>query len=201
MGRRQVARRGRWLQQATIAWNTAEFVVAVVAGAVSGSVALVGFGFDSALEVTSSVAALWRLGHDVDPEARERAERRASQVIGVCFLLLTVYVVGESVRSLLNRQAPDVSMTGIVLAALSLIVMPTLVHFKRRVARSRRRAVRRRSARTSRQFSWRGSGATRGSGGGGRCGRRARHGAVHRARGLDGAAGRDLLRLTARLFF
>lgn len=136
MGRRQVARRGRWLQQATIAWNTAEFVVAVVAGAVSGSVALVGFGFDSALEVTSSVAALWRLGHDVDPEARERAERRASQVIGVCFLLLAVYVVGESVRSLLNRQAPDVSMTGIVLAALSLIVMPTLVHFKRRVART-----------------------------------------------------------------
>jgi len=134
--RERIARRARWLQHATIAWNSGEFVVAVVAGVISGSVALVGFGFDSALEVTSSVAALWRLRRDDDPETREHAERRALRVIGVCFVLLALYVAAEAVRSLVGHRAPDESVPGIVLAALSLVVMPALVHFKRRVART-----------------------------------------------------------------
>lgn len=112
-----VARRGRLLQYATIGWNSAEFVVAVVAGVLSGSVALVGFGVDSAIEVTSSVAALWRLGRDADHDARERAERRALQAIGVCFLLLAAYVAGDAALSLARREAPEVSVAGLVLAA------------------------------------------------------------------------------------
>jgi divalent metal cation (Fe/Co/Zn/Cd) transporter len=83
-----VARRGRFLQYLTISWNLAEFVVAVVAGFLAGSVALVGFGFDSAIEVTSSVAALWRLRWDADEEKREAAERVTVRLIGVLFMTL-----------------------------------------------------------------------------------------------------------------
>ena len=129
-----VARRGRALQYATIAWNSAECMVALIAGFVAASVALVGFGFDSAIEVTSSLAALWRLAHDSDEARRERTERRALRVIGVCFLLLAGYVVSDALVALIARRAPETSTVGIVLAVLSLIVMPTLAHFKRRVA-------------------------------------------------------------------
>ena len=129
------ARRGRRLQYATIAWNSGEFVVAVAAGVASGSVALVGIGVDSALEVTSSVAALWRLRHDDDVARREAAEARAQRMIGTCFVLLAVYVAWEAVESLLLGREPETSWIGIALAALSLVVMPALVHFKRRVAR------------------------------------------------------------------
>src|SRR5437773_12236736 len=80
--RGMAARRGRHLQYLTISWNSAECLVALAAGFVAGSIALVGFGFDSAIEVTSSLAALWRLAHDADAEARERAERRALRVVG-----------------------------------------------------------------------------------------------------------------------
>lgn len=136
VARAAVARYGRRLQYATIGWNSAECVVATAAGLLSGSIALVGFGVDSALEVTSSLAALWRLRRDADAAARERAERRALKAIGACFLLLAAYVAFDAVVSLVRRQAPDVSLTGLALAASSLVVMPALVHVKRRVARS-----------------------------------------------------------------
>jgi divalent metal cation (Fe/Co/Zn/Cd) transporter len=129
------ARRGRLLQHLTIAWNSAECLVALIAGFVAGSIALVGFGFDSAIEVTSSLAALWRLHRDADEARRDNAERRALRVIGGCFLLLATYVLYEAVDSLMNRVAPDHSMAGIVLAALSPVVMPLLARAKRRIAR------------------------------------------------------------------
>lgn len=129
-----VAERGRRLQHVTVAWNSLEFVVAIVAGLLAGSVALVGFGFDSAIEVTSSAAALWRLRHDADEARREAAERRALRLIGACFLLLAAYVLYESAETLVDRRAPEESFTGIGLAALSLIVMPLLARAKRRVA-------------------------------------------------------------------
>jgi divalent metal cation (Fe/Co/Zn/Cd) transporter len=134
--RARVARRGRRLQCATIAWNAAEFVVAVAAGLASGSIALVGFGVDSAIEVLSSGAALWRLHRDDDHAARERAERRALRTIGACFVLLAGYVTWNAAVDLVRGEPPDVSRTGIVLAALSLVVMPVLVHEKRAVART-----------------------------------------------------------------
>ena len=126
--------RGRMLQYLTIAWNSAEFVIALVAGFWAGSIALIGFGFDSAIEVTSSLAALWRLGRDRDEESRERAEQHALRLIGVCFLVLACYVLYESVQDLLARIAPQHSIIGMVLATLSLIVMPWLAHLKRKVA-------------------------------------------------------------------
>ncbi len=135
MGARDsVAERGRRLQYLTIAWNTGEFVIAVVAGALAGSVALVGFGFDSAIEVAASAAALWRLRHDADEARREAAERRALRLIGACFLILAAYVLYEAAGILFERRAPERSVVGIILAALSLGVMPLLARAKRRVA-------------------------------------------------------------------
>ena len=132
--RAAAARRGRWLQYVTVAWNSAECVVALVAGFLAGSIALVGFGFDSAIEVTSSVAALWRLRRDADEARREAAEHQTVRLIGACFLLLAAYVAYEAGHALIARHAPDHTTVGIVLAALSLVVMPVLVHFKRRIA-------------------------------------------------------------------
>jgi divalent metal cation (Fe/Co/Zn/Cd) transporter len=128
------ARHGRWLQYVTIAWNSVECVVALVAGFLAGSIALVGFGFDSAIEVTSSLAALWRLCWDADEVRREAAERRTLRVIGSCFVLLAAYVLYDAAQALIERRAPDHTTIGIVVAALSLVVMPVLVHFKRRIA-------------------------------------------------------------------
>jgi divalent metal cation (Fe/Co/Zn/Cd) transporter len=132
--RREIASRGRLLQYVTIAWNSAESVVALAAGFVAGSIALVGFGFDSAIEVTSSVAALWWLGREADEVGRARAEQRTMRIIGCCFLLLAAFVCYEAVHALVERKSPDHSTVGIVLAVLSLAVMPTLAHFKRRIA-------------------------------------------------------------------
>ena len=132
--RREIARRGRLLQYVTIAWNCAECLVALAAGFVAGSIALVGFGFDSAIEVTSSVAALWRLRRDSDEVERASAEQRTMRIIGFCFLLLAAYICYEAIDALVESKSPDHSTIGIVLATLSLIVMPTLAHFKRRIA-------------------------------------------------------------------
>lgn len=132
--RRTLARRGRQLRILTIAWNSAECVIAVAAGLAAGSIALVGFGFDSAIEVMSSLAALWRLAHDRDEAARDRAERQALRIIGACFLGLAIYVSVDAIKALLDREPPAASFVGIVLAALSLVVMPVLVRLKRRVA-------------------------------------------------------------------
>src|SRR5438309_545226 len=132
--RANIVQRGRKLQYLTIAWNSLECVIALVAGFLAGSIALGGFGLDSAIEVTSSLAALWRLRRDLDETRREAAERRALRIIGICFLLLAAYVLYEAITTLIVRKTPEHSTVGIVLAALSLIVMPLLVYYKRRVA-------------------------------------------------------------------
>jgi divalent metal cation (Fe/Co/Zn/Cd) transporter len=125
---------GRRLQYLTIAWNSIECVVALMAGLLAGSVALVGFGFDSAIEVTSSLAVLWRLHRDDDEARREASERSTARIIGACFLLLAGYVLVNAVEVFRRYEVPERSIPGLVLAALSLIVMPVLVHYKRRVA-------------------------------------------------------------------
>jgi divalent metal cation (Fe/Co/Zn/Cd) transporter len=132
--RTQFVQRGRRLQYLTIAWNSVEFVIALVAGFLVGSIALIGFGLASAIEVASSLAALWRLGRDHDEVSRERAEQHALRLIGVCFLVLACYILYESVYDFMNRISPQHSIIGIVLAALSLMVMPWLAHLKRKVA-------------------------------------------------------------------
>ena len=132
--RRRAVARGRKLEYITIGYNSLEGLIAVVAGFIAGSIALVGFGFDSLIEVTSGAALLWRLHADVDESPRERGEAIALRIVGLCFLVLAVYVSYDSLSSLLHREPPDPSLAGIILAVLSLIVMPLLVRAKRKVA-------------------------------------------------------------------
>jgi divalent metal cation (Fe/Co/Zn/Cd) transporter len=131
--RTAVVRRGRRLEYFTIGWNTLEGLVAVIAGAVAGSVSLIGFGIDSFIEVTSGSALLWRMSVDADVHRRERNERRALQVVGLCFLCLAVYITYESATDLWSKRAPEHSIPGILLACVSLVVMPLLSRAKRRV--------------------------------------------------------------------
>ncbi len=131
-----VVRRGRRLEYFTIAWNTLEGLVAVIAGALAGSVSLVGFGIDSFIEVTSGSALLWRMSVDADEHRRERNERRALQIVGVCFLCLAAYITYESAADLWSKRAPEHSIPGILLACVSLVVMPLLSRAKRKVGRA-----------------------------------------------------------------
>jgi divalent metal cation (Fe/Co/Zn/Cd) transporter len=134
--RQGVAQRGKRLEYFTIGWNTLEGLVAVVAGALAGSISLLGFGIDSFIEVTSGTVLLWRMSVDADALKRERNEMFSLRIVGVCFLALAIYVVYESVSDLVSRKAPEHSIPGIVLACVSLIVMPVLSRAKKKVATS-----------------------------------------------------------------
>ncbi|HWS56709.1 MAG TPA: cation transporter [Pyrinomonadaceae bacterium] len=128
-------RRGVWLEYATVGWNVAEAVVSVGAGLAAGSVALVGFGIDSLVEVSSGAVLWWRLRAEArDAARREQVERRALRLVGVCFLALAAYVFYEAAAALARREEPEASAVGIAVAALSLVVMPLLARAKRRVA-------------------------------------------------------------------
>ncbi len=133
LNRQAFARRGRQLEYFTIAWNTIEGLVAVIFGAMAGSVSLVGFGIDSFIEVTSGSTLLWRMSVDADEEKRERNEKLSLRIVGVCFLALAVYVAYESASDLLSRKPPEHCIPGIALACVSLIVMPLLSRAKKKV--------------------------------------------------------------------
>lgn len=123
--------RGRRLEYFTIGWNVLEAIVAVGAGWLAGSVALVGFGIDSVIECLSGAALIWRLQTGTGGAARER---RAEQLVGFSFFALAAYVAWEAGSDLWRRESPDASFVGIGLAVASLIVMPVLARAKRRVA-------------------------------------------------------------------
>lgn len=127
------ARLGRRLEYFTIGWNSLEAMVALVAGVVAGSISLIGFGIDSIIEVTSGAALLWRMSVDSNVQSRERNELLALRIVGVCFIALAIYIGYESLGDLIRRHAPEHSLPGIVLAALSLIVMPLLSRAKHKV--------------------------------------------------------------------
>ncbi|HXA10793.1 MAG TPA: cation transporter [Mycobacterium sp.] len=126
-----LSRRVRLLVAATISYNIIEAIVAISAGAVASSTALIGFGLDSVIEVASAAAVAWQFSGK-DPEARERA---ALKIIAVSFFALAAYITVESIRSLLGADAAQHSTAGIVLAAVSLLVMPLLSYAQRRAGR------------------------------------------------------------------
>lgn len=139
--RAHFVRRGQILEYATVAYNSLEGIIAIAAGLFAGSIALVGFGFDSAIEVLSGLTLLWRLYSDADEHRREEVEAIALRIIGVSFMLLAAYVTFDAVKSLWLREPPHESIVGIVLACVSVIVMPLLVRAKRRVAAKIRSAA------------------------------------------------------------
>jgi divalent metal cation (Fe/Co/Zn/Cd) transporter len=134
LDRQRVAQRGKRLEYFTIGWNTLEGLVAVIAGALAGSISLLGFGIDSFIEVTSGTVLLWRMSVDADALKRERNERFSLRIVGVCFVALALYVGYESVSDLVRRKAAEHSISGIVLACVSLVVMPVLSRAKKKVA-------------------------------------------------------------------
>jgi len=131
---RKAISRGRKLEYFTIAWNSIEALIAVVAGALAGSVSLVGFGADSFIEVVSGSALLWRMSVGQENPKRIRRERIALKIVSFCLLALALYISVESIEALVHAKKPEASIIGIVLACGSLIIMPFLSHFKRKVA-------------------------------------------------------------------
>jgi divalent metal cation (Fe/Co/Zn/Cd) transporter len=124
-------RRGRRLEYFTLGWNMLEAAVAIGAGWLAGSIALVGFGVDSLIESFSGAILLWRLASPALDESRERLSLR---LVGASFFLLAAYVCFEAIKSLAAAEPPKASVPGIVLAVASLIVMPLLARAKRKVA-------------------------------------------------------------------
>jgi divalent metal cation (Fe/Co/Zn/Cd) transporter len=126
-----------WLAMATIFWNSLEAVIAIGSGIVARSIALIGFGLDSVVEVASAVVITWRLWrHGDDEVANERAEQRAVRLIALSFFAIALYVTADAVQKLMGLGAhPEPSGVGLLLVVLSLVVMPMLAWAKRRVAR------------------------------------------------------------------
>ncbi|MGC2420485.1 MAG: cation transporter [Candidatus Acidiferrales bacterium] len=121
------------MEQFTILWNSLEGLVAVAIGATAGSISLVGFGIDSFIEVASGGTLLWRMTVDSDTQSRERNEKLSLRIVGICFLTLAAYVAYEAVSDLISGTAPDRSIPGIILACVSLVVMPILSRAKKKV--------------------------------------------------------------------
>ncbi|HZT08436.1 MAG TPA: cation transporter [Chloroflexota bacterium] len=133
--RQRRARRWAWvLTGATIGWNTLEATVATVSGILAHSIALVGYGLDAVVEVSSALVVVWRMAHRTDGAADEALERRATRLVGVSLWAIAAYVAVEAVRDILAQSAPDRSAAGLAIVALSLVVMPALAHVKRGVA-------------------------------------------------------------------
>lgn len=128
---RVLRRRVRLVVAATISYNVIEAIIAITAGTVAGSAALVGFGLDSTVEVLSAAAVAWQFSSR-DPESREPVTLR---VIAISFFALAAYVTVEAIRALATGAAADHSTVGITLAAVSLVVMPGLSWFERRTGR------------------------------------------------------------------
>ncbi|RAY12284.1 cobalt transporter [Actinomadura craniellae] len=129
-----LARRVRWLVAATIAYNLVEAVVAITAGTLASSGALVAFGLDSIIEVASAAAVAWQFSAR-DPEMIERRERTALRIIAISFFALAAYVTLDALRALAGGGEAEHSTPGLVLAALSLAIMPGLSYAQRRAGR------------------------------------------------------------------
>ncbi len=132
--RELLLRRGRILEVFTVLWTVAEAVAGLLLGILAGSVALVGFGMDSLIEMGSGLVLLWRLQPVRDAATAEQAEATALRLVGVSLLGVAAYVLYESVKALLGHEVPLASPAGIVLATLALFAMPLLARAKCRVA-------------------------------------------------------------------
>jgi cation diffusion facilitator family transporter len=136
--REELHRRGLLLEWFTVAWNVVEAFVAIGVGVVVGSVALVGFGVDSGIEVISAIALLWRLrkaGPHASAEEHGAAERKALYLVAATFFLLAAYILFEAIGALLSGEGPESSTVALVLSVVSILVMPTLAYLKGRTGR------------------------------------------------------------------
>lgn len=131
--RAAAVRRVTWLNNATLAWNVVEGVVALAAGVVAGSLGLIAFGLDSGVEVATSAVLAWRLVQERRGGCMAGYDVRATRLIAVCFAALALWVGVESVQQLAAVEPPDASVPGIALASASMVFMPLLARAKRRL--------------------------------------------------------------------
>jgi divalent metal cation (Fe/Co/Zn/Cd) transporter len=133
LNRPEAVRRVRLYNNLTIGWNVIEGVVAVAAGVAAGSISLIAFGLDSGVEVSTSLVLAWRLAQERRGGCMTGYDQRATRLIAVCFAVLAAYVGYEAVTRLAEQRAPDVSVVGIVIASLSIVIMPLLARAKKRL--------------------------------------------------------------------
>ncbi len=124
----RLSKKGLFLEYFNVAYNILEAVLSIVFGSIAGSIALIGFGLDSVVESLSSMVLIWCLRQHgkISPEEEEKIERRATRFVAVTFFILGGYVLFESVQKLVTAEMPDTSLPGIIIAIVSLIVMPFL---------------------------------------------------------------------------
>lgn len=130
-------KKGLFLEYFTVAYNFLEAVASIVFGSIAGSIALVGFGLDSIIESMSGMVLIWRLGQHgkIPAAAEEKLERRAARFVAITFFILGAYVLIQSVRKLVVRDIPEPSLPGIMIAAVSVIIMPLLMWQKYRTGK------------------------------------------------------------------
>jgi len=136
--REHLHRRAVRLEWFTVSWNVIEAFIAIGAGLIAASTALIAFGVDSLIEVISAVVLLWRLlqtGPNATIEEHSHAERRALYLVSATFFLLAAFVTFEGISALVTREAPDSSTVGLILSVLSLIIMPVLAYTKQQTGR------------------------------------------------------------------
>lgn len=131
----QLIKRALLLEWSLVSYNIAEAILAVLFGYLAGSIALVGFGFDSVIEVSAAFMLIWRLSHKGTEADGDKKEKIALRFIGITFFLLAIYVVIESAGKLIHQERPEVSLAGIIIASLSLLIMPTIGLMKRKLAK------------------------------------------------------------------
>jgi cation diffusion facilitator family transporter len=139
VARERLHRRGVALEWFTVAWNVAEALVAIAAGVAAGSIALIGFGVDSGIEVVAASALLWRFSRakaNASEEEHGNAERRALFVVSATFFALAAYIAFEAIQGLVSEEQPETSTVGLILAIVSLAVMPTLAYAKQQTGRA-----------------------------------------------------------------
>jgi divalent metal cation (Fe/Co/Zn/Cd) transporter len=132
--REELVRRGIRLSYATIGYNSLEAIASLIAGLFAGSVALIGFGIDSLVEVSASGVAQWRLRSDLHEDRRAEVEAITHRIVGLCFLALAAYIVVDSGKTLWFRERPDRTIAGILILSMSVVVMPLLARAKLKVA-------------------------------------------------------------------
>lgn len=134
--RRVSLERGLRLEYVSLGWNFLETFIGIAAGLAAGSVALLGFGLDSVVEASSAAVLIWRLKAEHSRKrTAEEAERRAIRLVALAFFALALYVGGRAIYDLVTEARPEESTVGLVLAAVSLVVMPVLAWLKRRASK------------------------------------------------------------------
>ncbi len=131
-------KRARWLSYFTVGYNILEGGISILAGWLAGSIALVGFGLDSVVESLSGGVMIWRFRPHagLTSEEEERLEKKAIRLVGYTFFILAAYVLYESAKKLFLQEAPAPSLLGIIIAAVSLVIMPGLFYLKYQTGKS-----------------------------------------------------------------